>query len=127
MLKLPPVICGPLIITPEYLMLDLCHLFYHHVHPCSLLAHLWLTGEVLSATLKSPGVFYVCSHLSIPTCPSTSSIRPFTPPPPHNLVSQGRGFHITVPSGYPVKKEETQRKRGEVIDIQRFDGLSVSG
>lgn len=88
----------------------------------SLLAHLW--GNTVCSTEIPRSLLCVQSsvhpHLSFHII--YSSIYP-----PHHPVSQGRGFHISVPSGYPVKKEETPRKRGEVIDIQRFDGLSVSG
>lgn len=99
----------------------------------SLLAHLWLTVEVLSAALKSPGVFlYVQSsvhpHLSFHIIYLHLFLH-LSPPPRRRSghVSQGRGFHISLPSGCPVENEEMQRKRGEEIDIQRFDGLSVSG
>lgn len=79
----------------------------------SLLAHLWLTGEVLSAALKCPGVFYVCSHLSIPTCPSTSSIRPFIPPPPTLYLRAEDCLQVT-----PWKRRR-RREKGEKWSISR--------
>lgn len=101
-------------------------------HAC-LLAHLWNSRTPVCST-EIVAHLFVCLRRSIGDLHAvvllshhlSTSIYPFIYPLAHLRAEDSISACLWVTGG-KGGDPETQGKNGDVIDIQRFDGLSVSG
>lgn len=98
-----------------------------------LLTHLWNSGTIVCSTEFLAHLF-ICLRRSVGDLHAAallshhlfSSINPFIFPLAHLRAEDSISASLQVTAG-TRGDPKTQGKGGDVINIQRFDGLSVSG